>query len=166
MKTKTKQVKTHQTNILYSEKKIKKKGNLKGKLWEVFSQFIRLRDADDRGYVRCISCGKTGFWKDLQAGHYVPKNSGNFFYFNEDDVHAQCYGCNVGKDGNLIYYRKGLIEKIGLEEVEKLEYQGEIGVREGLNATCKYSNEDYADLIRVYKDKLNDLKKHKSWVRQ
>ncbi len=146
--------------------KTKKKTNYKERLWDIFKDYIRLRDADDRGYCNCISCGKVYFWKDIQSGHYVPKNNGMFFYFNEDDVHAQCYSCNVGRSGNLIYYRKGLINKIGLEEVEKLEYQGEMGVREELNATCKYSDDDYKDLIRVYKDKFEELKKNKSYVRQ
>jgi len=144
-----------------------KKTNLKEKLWKLFSEFIRLRDADNRGYVSCISCGKVSHWKDSQAGHYIPKNSGMFFYFNEDDCHAQCYGCNVPKSGNLIYYRKRLIEKIGLNEVEKLEYQGEIGeLRDSLNSTCKHTDEQYNDLINVYKDKINELKKSKSWERQ
>lgn len=146
---------------------MKKKTNLKEKLWKLFSEFIRLRDADDMGYVSCISCGKVAYWKDQQAGHYIPKNSGMFFYFNEEDCHGQCYGCNVAKSGNLIYYRKRLIEKIGLDEVEKLEYQGEMGkLRDELNASCKYTDEDYNDLINVYKDKINELKKSKSWERQ
>ena len=144
-----------------------KKASLKEKLWKLFSEYIRLRDASDIGYVNCISCGKVMYWKDSQAGHYVPKNNGLFFYFNEDDVHAQCYGCNVGKSGNLIYYRKRLIDKIGLEEVEKLEYQGDMGiVRDELNASCKYTDKDYNDLINVYKDKIKELKKVKSWERQ
>jgi len=141
-----------------------KKASLKEKLWKLFSEYIRLRDASDIGYVNCISCGKVMYWKDSQAGHYVPKNNGLFFYFNEDDVHAQCYGCNVGKSGNLIYYRKRLIDKLGLEEVEKLEYQGDMGiVRDELNASCKYTDKDYNDLINVYKDKIKELKKVKSW---
>jgi len=144
-----------------------KKASLKEKLWKLFSEYIRLRDASDIGYVNCISCGKVMYWKDSQAGHYVPKNNGLFFYFNEDDVHAQCYGCNVGKSGNLIYYRKRLIDKLGLEEVEKLEYQGDMGiVRDELNASCKYTDKDYNDLINVYKDKIKELKKVKSWERQ
>lgn len=149
------------------KEKKKKKINYKEKLWDIFKDYIRLRDADDRGYCKCISCGKVYFWKDIQSGHYVPKNNGLFFYFNEDDVHAQCYSCNVGKSGNLIYYRKGLINKIGKDEVEKLEYQGEMGtVRDTLNASCKYTDEDYINLIRVYKDKLVELKKNKSYERQ
>ena len=145
---------------------MKKKTNLKEKLWKLFSEYIRLRDADDRGYISCISCGKVAYWKDQQAGHYIPKNSGMFFYFNEDDVHGQCQICNIFKSGNPIYYRKRLIEKIGLDEVEKLEYQGEMGkLRDELNATCKYTDEDYKDLINVYKDKISELKKSKSWER-
>ena len=34
-------------------------------------------------------------------------------------------------------------------------------VRDKLNASCKYSDEDYINLIRVYKDKVAELKKYK-----
>ena len=147
-------------------KKVKKKKiNLKEKLWKLFSEFIRLRDANN-GYVSCISCGKVTFWKDCDAGHFIAKNSGMFFYFNEDDVHGQCGYCNRFLHGNLLNYRRRLVEKIGLDEVEKLEYQSQIGIRDELNATCKYTDEEYKDLINIYKDKINELKGLKSWERQ
>lgn len=38
--------------------------NYKDKLDRIFSEYIRLRDADNNGYIRCISCGKIVFWKD------------------------------------------------------------------------------------------------------
>ena len=43
---------------------------------KVFSGFIRLRDADDRGYVSCITCGSIHFWKDIDCGHYIPNYGG------------------------------------------------------------------------------------------
>ena len=149
------------------KEKKKKKVNYKEKLWKIFSQYIRLRDADDRGYVRCISSGKVMFWADCDAGHYIAKNAGLFFYFNEENVYAQSPYDNRYLHGNLLGYRRGLINR-GLEDIaDKLEYQGAIGeIRDKLNASCKYSDEDYINLIRVYKDKLSELKKNKSYIRQ
>lgn len=140
-----------------------KKPNLKDKLWKIFSEYIRLRDADWNGYAYCISCGKTAFWKDLDAGHFISKNSGDYFYFLEDNVNAQCPHCNRFLHGNLLNYRRGLICKIGEEEVDKLEYQSQLGVRLELNKEIRL---DYEDLIRVYRDKLNELKKNKCYERQ
>lgn len=139
------------------------KTSLKDKLWKIFSEYIRLRDADWRGYANCISCPKQAFWKDLDAGHFIAKNSGEFFYFNEDNVYSQCPHCNRFLHGNLLNYRKGLIEKIGVDEVEKLEYQSQLGIRMELNKACE---KDYESMIRVYKDKLSELKKNKSYIRQ
>lgn len=140
-----------------------KKKNLKEKLWKIFSEYIRLRDAEWNGYAKCISCGKVAFWKDLDAGHFIAKNSGDYFYFLEENVNSQCPYCNRFLHGNLLPYRRNLIEKIGIEEVDKLEYQSQLGVRLELNKQCQL---DYEDLIRVYKDKLSELKKFKSYERQ
>jgi len=138
------------------------KKTIKNKLWKIFSEYIRLRDAEWNGYASCISCGKVLFWKDLDAGHFISKNSGDYFYFLEENVNAQCNYCNRFLHGNLLNYRRGLINKIGQDEVDKLEYQSQLGVRLELNKQC---NLDYEDLIRVYKDKLAELKKNKSYLR-
>ena len=144
------------------KKKKKSKKGLKDKLWKLFSQYIRLRDAEWNGNAPCISCGKVIFWKDLDAGHFIAKNSGDFFYFLEDNVHAQCPYCNRFLHGNLLNYRRRLIDKMGEDKVEELEYQSQLNVRLELNKI----DLDYEDLIRVYKDKLNELKKNKSFERQ
>ena len=39
----------------------KRKTDYKKKLDEVFSQYIRLKYSDKRGYCRCISCGRIHF---------------------------------------------------------------------------------------------------------
>ena len=70
--------------------------------------------------------------------------------------------CNRFLHGNLLNYRRRLIDKIGEDKVEELEYQSQLNVRLELNKI----DLDYEDLIRVYKDKLNELKKNKSYIRQ
>ena len=82
------------TKLQYTKKKpVKKKTLAKAKkdAWAVFSPYIRLRDClittDSPDYGECISCGNTFEYRKLDAGHFVPKHSNN--YFSERGVHAQ-----------------------------------------------------------------------------
>ena len=43
------------------------------KLDVVFSQYIRLSNADNNGYCNCVTCNKTFFWKEIQAGHFMSR---------------------------------------------------------------------------------------------
>lgn len=112
-------------NILKDKKEKKEIGEMKKSLLthkdyiqllqKVFNTFIRLRDKD----LSCISCGRTNV-EEFHAGHYV-NSTYQYHRFNENNVNKQCSYCNTHLRGNLIDYRKGLIAKIGLEEVEYLE---------------------------------------------
>jgi hypothetical protein len=75
------------------------------KLWKVFSEYIRMRDADDRGICHCATCGKPVFWKEADAGHFVTRNK-KTVKFDERNVHAQCSRCNRFLGGEQ--YRMGL----------------------------------------------------------
>lgn len=81
----------------------------------VFNKYIRQRDGN-----YCISCGKMSTLQ-IHAGHYRSVGSAPHLRFNELNVHSQCSQCNNFLSGNLIEYRKNLIKKIGIKEVEKLE---------------------------------------------
>lgn len=84
-----------------------------------FNKMIRLRDSEN-GRFKCISCGQIKSVDQMNAGHYLPTTYGSV-RFNPLNCWGQCISCNMHKHGNRVYYRKNLIEKIGLEEVEKLE---------------------------------------------
>ena len=53
---------------------VKKKPNLKAKLDRIFSEYIRLRDANPQGYTVCISCGKIVPWKESDCGHFINRS--------------------------------------------------------------------------------------------
>ena len=82
---------------------------------KAFNAYIRKRD-EGRG---CISCGiRTG---KMEAGHFRTRAAAPNLAMNTFNVHSQCSQCNNSKSGNIGPYRIGLIEKIGLERVERLE---------------------------------------------
>jgi len=89
---------------------------------EHFNRFIRERDSED-GFGRCISSGQTLRVPSMnaQAGHYYSAGKYPRLRFNEDNVHLQGKSDNYFSSGNLINYRINLINKIGIERVEKLD---------------------------------------------
>ena len=114
-------------------------------LQPIFNQFIRLRDQDKD----CISCGPKKQNVTFDAGHYRSVGAHPELRFNEYNVHKQCRKCNGYWGGNLIEYRKGLIQKIGVEKVEWLE---------GPHEPTKLSVEEIKELIIVYRNKIKTLK--------
>lgn len=110
-----------------------------------FNAFIRRRDSED-GYFQCISCGEYKSTDRCQAGHYMSGGKHSATRFDPDNVHAQCIQCNHYMSGNLEKYRKRLIEKIGIERVEAVEWKAKSGVH-------KVERMDLINIILTYKGK-------------
>lgn len=65
----------------------------KKKAWQAFSAYIRRREADDNGMVRCCTCGTVKNWREVDAGHFVPGRNNSVLY-DTRIVWAQCKSCN------------------------------------------------------------------------
>jgi hypothetical protein len=101
-----------------------------------FNAYIRARDAG----LPCISCGtlKAVQW---HAGHYLTTAARPELRFDGDNVHRQCSQCNDHLSGNLLQYRVGLIERIGLARVEALE---------GPHPPAKWTREQLIEMRKTY----------------
>lgn len=119
---------------------------LKKKFWVIFSKYIRTRD----NYT-CVTCGRKGEGQAIHAGHFIPRSIGGLsLYFHEQNVHAQCYRCNIHLSGNWPAYRKFILKKYG-EEVEKeLMELKDKGFRQ-------ITSEEYLTLIEEYKKKTDEI---------
>lgn len=95
-------------------------------LWKWFSYYVRLKDCVDGGFGECISCGKYIYFKDGDAGHYIPQKNHYSVLYDEMNVHLQCVSCNQHGSGEVAKYRIRIIEKYGLEAVEDLERRSKI----------------------------------------
>ena len=100
-----------------------------------FNSWIRNRDKDNG----CICCG--GLVQ--HAGHYLSQGHHGAHRFDENNVHGCCIKCNVYLHGNLIEYRIGLIDKIGLKAVEELESRR--------NEVRKWQRSELEEIIKTYK---------------
>lgn len=131
--------------------------NYKKVLWKWFSLYIRLRDANWKGEVACCSCGKVKHYKQMDAGHFIPKTAGNSIYFEEKNVHPQCDSCNRQNHGNLSSYALYLIKRYGPEIITELNWKR--------YQKCDITHLDYLRLIEEYKKKVKalDFKNKKSY---
>lgn len=114
-----------------------------------FQAYIRERDKQ-AGYP-CISSGKPLDWSGNQvdAGHYRSKGAASHLRYNENNCHAQSKIDNLWKSGNVVEYRIRLIQRIGLEAVERLEQD---------NQPRKWTREELIEIKRLYAEKLKQLK--------
>ncbi len=110
----------------------------------VFNKYIRERDKG----LPCISCGAKKYTPS--CGHYYPSGTYKSVTFDEDNCSVQCwFNCNSSKSGSLIEYRKGLIERIGIERLEALEQRA--------MKTKKWTIPELKELITLYKQKLKEI---------
>ncbi len=108
-----------------------------------FNAYIRERDKG----LPCISCG--GMGNKMTAGHYKSAGAYPELRFEPDNCHGQCwYNCNSNRSGNIVEYRKGLIEKIGIDRVNWLE---------GPHQAQHYTIDEIIEIKKKYKAKLKNL---------
>lgn len=123
--------------------KLKSMGSLKKKAWRVFSEWVRKRGADYRGYNTCCTCGAKAHWKELHAGHFRHSHS-KVTFINEYNVHPQCVKCNHFLSGNLIEYYSFMLKTYGESKVEDL--------RRLSKKTWKPSRLELEEIIKKYKE--------------
>ena len=123
-----------------------------------FNHFVRLRDANEQGYARCISSGRLISYgtSHYQAGHFIPATC-ETLRFSEDNVNVQSLSDNYYKHANQAEYRPNLVKKIGEERVSKLEQMQAYYKAHG----HRWDRITLIDIIVRYKEKVKILQKEK-----
>lgn len=124
-------------------KKIKKPthGKVKKAFWHLFATYIKFRD----GWV-CVQCGVGRDKATIQAGHVIPQATGDSIRYLENNVFAQCAGCNKRHTYVQKPYNDWFKKKYGKEAFERLD--------EIAGIPKKYSTQDLIDLFHKYENKL------------
>lgn len=122
--------------------------DLEKKLDKVFSQYIRLKDADEGGTVECVTCNQLFYWKETDCGHFI-KRQHRSVRWDERNVGVQCTRCNHYMGGRQDDFSRYIIKTYGYsvyDELMRLKYQ-----------TMKFSRLDIQEKIDEYKEKLEGL---------
>ena len=121
---------------------------LKKKLDVLFSQYIRRRNADHLGRVKCFTCGIEKHWKEQQAGHFQSR-SHHSTRWDEVNVQVQCVKCNMYRQGEQYKFGMYLDQMFGDGTAEELEHRAKTIV--------KLNRVDYEEAIERYKQKIREL---------
>jgi hypothetical protein len=114
------------------------------KLDVVFSQYIRLSNADNNGYCTCVTCNKTFFWKEIQAGHFMSRKHYSIRW-DERNVKPQCKSCNLFRYGEQYKYSLYLGNNLSKKLLEKSR------------ELRKFTNIELEEMIADYSDRLKKL---------
>jgi hypothetical protein len=120
------------------------------KIDRIFSEYIRLKHADKKGYCNCITCGKTYHYKNIDAGHFVSRRF-LIVRFDELNVHPQCKYCNRFLNGLAYEYGKAIDMLYGKGTADKLVSLS--------RQTIKIQNYELEEKHLFYKKNLITLRK-------
>ena len=126
---------------ILKKKKPKTKTWYKRELDRVFSIFIRQSYAVC-GVVACYTCGREGEVKELQNGHFVPRQY-MATRWDERNCRPQCYACNMLYNGQPSAYAVRL----------EAETPGIVKELEALRRTIKqWTIKELEEMIAKYKE--------------
>jgi len=127
----------------------------KKKAWVACSRYIRLRDAikttGTKEMVMCYTCPAVVPIQGrgcAQAGHFIGGRK-NVLLFDENQIRAQCYMCNIRRKGNWDAYYRNMVEEFGFEVVQNMIYaKWDI---------IKYTPQEFLDIEATFISKLQKL---------
>ena len=123
----------------------------KKRAWDIFSKWIRLRDSDENGMVKCITCPSKKHWKDMDAGHYITRAKESTL-FMEENVSGQCGGCNRFQGGKFLEHAQAVDRKFGPGTRDRIEQKA--------FQMCKRTLNDYLFIEAVYKERVELMRKN------
>lgn len=102
---------------------------LKKELDRLFSLFIRQRDSDpDTGIGRCVTCGVPRHWREMDCGHYCPRQDLNTRW-DEKNCALQCGRCNGFRGGEAEKFAEAIDKRYGNGTAELLRAKSKMKVK-------------------------------------
>lgn len=141
----------------FTQKKPKKTDRQKliRKLDDVFSQFIRLRDSDNNGVCKCITCGQFDHWQSCDAGHFITRDN-MATRWDEENVHAQCQKCNRFLSGKQFEHGLAVDKRHGPGTASKLLVKSK--------GVCNWQDFEIEKMASYYREQVKELKQQKGMI--
>ena len=121
-----KQDKLQRDDLRQRREKLKGKSEWNREAQAAVNKFVFWRDYGKP----CISCGRPLNYGvrggAVDASHYRSRGSAPWLRFNVYNNNASCVPCNRDLSGNPIPYRINLIDKFGLQRVERIEHDNTV----------------------------------------
>ncbi len=130
--------------------------SLKAKAWKLMSEWVRRKNADWRGYVRCYTCPKIDVWNsgNIHAGHFKH----GVLDYTELNIHPQCNSCNTYYSGRLDVYATRLAREHGLHILDELQERADAERKRIHELGYAYTTDELKEIIIDLKEKIKCLK--------
>jgi hypothetical protein len=114
-----------------------------------FNGFIRVRDYG----LPCISCGSSPHQRyggGADCGHYRSRGAAPHLALRLDNAFLQCKKCNRQLSGNIVEMRKGMINRVGIDRVLRVEHD---------DNPKKYTIDDLKRIKRIFRKRTRIYRK-------
>jgi hypothetical protein len=122
------------------------------KLDRVFSEWVRLRDCNKDGYIKCVTSGALIHWTEADAGHFMSREHMNTRW-DERNVNAQGRGDNRFKSGKQFEHGLAIDKKHGAGTAAKLHIASKM--------EKKWQAFELEAMAGYYRSEVKRLKKEK-----
>lgn len=134
------------------------KATPRSKCLKAIQLLSRISAADDNGYCECVSCGKTGHYKEFDGGHFIPKGASSRWALEVENLAPQCKGCNgFGMKFGIAaqQYTVHMIESYGQDFVDNM-FATKSEVKKMYKSDYEEMLKGFNDLIRHHKKRLGE----------
>ena len=120
----------------------------------VYSQYVRMRDADANGYVMCITCKKTFFWNDkMSIGHFISRKQWPT-RFDDRNTDPQCLYCNSYCEGMKPQHYQYVEDRYGREVIDELIVKSKL--------TKQFTLDDLKQWVKEWRAEIRKFRTVKS----
>ena len=111
----------------------------------LFSLLVRQENADENGYVKCVTCGKMNHWRRMHNGHFMVRQNQATRY-DRENTGVQCVKCNTFSEGRQYDFAKYLDQKYGFGTAVRINIKSKM--------RCHRGAAEYKYLIEKFKEEL------------
>jgi hypothetical protein len=115
---------------------------------DVVSKYVRIKNSDKVGWVKCFTCDGKNTWKSMDCGHFISRKHMGLRW-DLRNLRPQCKFCNQVLSGNLNDFQKNLeLETPGIADQLISESYDII----------KYSRQEMKEMLIMFREKLRMAK--------
>lgn len=92
---------------------------------KLLQKLVRMKAADNNGFCKCVTCGKSHHYKEMQGGHFIERRKISVKLV-EENINPQCEYCNqwgMKQASCVLAYNDWMVEMHGAQFVEDLKRQ-------------------------------------------
>lgn len=119
---------------------------------EWFSRYVRIRDANNNGLCKCVTCDTVKHWREMDCGHFQSRRY-TATRWHEQNAHSQCQGCNKYQAGEQYKHGKAINDLYGEGTAEFITQLS--------RSLHKMNKSEIMELARYYKQETETLANQK-----